>query len=81
MKTTQLLASQINYNTEDIQQIAQAVAKLVKESIRQKQNESQEAQTMAEFKLAFREALRQVGAEAVGIFLSELQQTPESEMD
>ena len=35
---------------------------------------------MAEFELAFREALRQIGAEAIGIFLSELQQTPESEI-
>ena len=69
----------MNYNTEDIQQIAQAVAKLVQESIRQRQ--SQEDETMAEFEFGFREALRQIGAQALGIFLSELQPTPESEMD
>jgi hypothetical protein len=70
----------MNYNTDDIQRIAQEVAKLVQEGIRQKETESQELQTMAEFELAFREALRQIGAEAIGIFLSGLQQTPESEI-
>lgn len=35
---------------------------------------------MAEFEFVFREALRQIGAEALGIFLSKLQQTPESEI-
>ena len=70
----------MNYNTEDIQQIAQEVAKLVQEGLLQKQAESQEAQTMAEFELAFREALRKIGAEALGIFLSGLQKTPESEI-
>jgi hypothetical protein len=70
----------MNYNTDDIRYIAQAVAKLVQEGIRQEQTESKEAQTMAEFELAFREALRQIGAEALGIFLSSLQQTPESEI-
>lgn len=70
----------MNYNTEDIRRIAQEVAKVVQEGIRPKGSESQEPQTMAEFELAFREALRQVGAEALGVFLSGLQQTPESEI-
>jgi hypothetical protein len=70
----------MNYNTEDIQQIAQEVAKLVQESLRQKRTASQGPETMAEFELAFREALRQIGAEGLGIFLSELQTTPESEI-
>jgi hypothetical protein len=70
----------MNYNTEDIRRIAQDVAKLVEEGRHQKESESQEPQTMAEFELAFREALRQIGAEALGIFLSGLQQTPGSEI-
>ena len=70
----------MNYNTDDIHSIAQAVTKLVQEGIRQEQTERQESQTMAEFELAFREGLRQIGAEALGIFLSSLQQTPESEI-
>lgn len=55
----------MNYNMEDIQCIAQEVAKLVQASMRQAQTESKEAQTMAEFEIAFREALRQIGAEAL----------------
>ena len=39
----------MNYNTDDIRQIAEAVANLVQETIRQRQSESQAAQTMAEF--------------------------------
>ena len=70
----------MNYNLEDIQQIAAAVAKLVQAGISQKQIENQERQTMAGFELAFREAVRQIGGAALGIFLSELQQTPESEI-
>ena len=70
----------MNYNMEDIQRLAQEVAKLVQAGMRQEQTASKEVQTMAEFEFAFREALRQIGAEALGIFLSELQQTPESEM-
>ena len=70
----------MNYNTEDIRRIAEEIANLVQENIRQKQSESQELQTMAMFELAFRETLRQIGAEALGIFLSGLQATPESEI-
>jgi hypothetical protein len=70
----------MNYNTEDIQRIAAEVAKLVQESICQKQSEGQEKQTMAEHELAFREVLRQIGAEALGLFLSDLQPTPDSEI-
>jgi hypothetical protein len=70
----------MNYNMEDIQRIAQEVVKLVQEGLRQKQSESQEVRTMAEFELGFREALRQIGVEALGIFLSRLQQSPESEI-
>ena len=70
----------MNYNTEDIQRIAEAVAKMVQEGIGQKESEGEEEQTMAEYELAFREALRQIGARALGIFLSKLQATPESEI-
>lgn len=70
----------MNYNMEDIQRIAEEVAKLVHEGIRQKQAETEKPQTMAEFELAFREMMRQIGAEALGIFLSKLQATPESEI-
>lgn len=70
----------MNYNTEEIRRIAEEVAKLVQGSMRQTQSESQEVETMAEFELAFREALRQIGGAALGIFLSALQATPAREL-
>lgn len=70
----------MHYNTEDIRRIGDEIAKLVQEGICQKQSEGQEVQTMAEFELAFRETMRQIGAEALGIFLSGLQATPDSEI-
>ncbi len=70
----------MDYNTEDIQRIAEEVAKLVQAGIHQKETESQEPQTMAEFELAFRETLRQIGAQALGIFLSDQQTIAESEI-
>ncbi len=53
---------------------------LGEDDIHQQQTESQTAQTMLDFELAFREGLRQIGAAALGIFLSDLEQTPESEI-
>ena len=70
----------MNYNTEEIKRIAEEVAKLVQESIGQKRREGQETQTMADFELAFREVVRQIGATALGLFLSDLQETPAREM-
>jgi len=70
----------MNYNMEEMHQIAADVVKLVQESIRQKETETQEPPTMAEFELAFRETLRRIGVEALGMFLSDLQPTPESEI-
>jgi hypothetical protein len=70
----------MNYNTKDIRRIAEEVAKLVEESMCQEETENQEPQTMAAFELAFREALRRIGAQALGSFLSDLQQRPASEM-
>jgi hypothetical protein len=70
----------MNYNMKEIQRIAQEVAELVAAGIRQEQTGNKGSQTMAEFEFGFREALRQIGAEALGMFLSGLQQTPESEI-
>ena len=70
----------MNYNPEEINRIAEEVAKLVQASIGQKRSESQETQTLADFELAFREVVRQIGATALGLFLSDLQPTPEREI-
>ena len=54
----------MNYHTEDMQRIAQEVAKRVQEGKREKPTESQEPQPLAEFEVAFREGLRQIGTAA-----------------
>jgi hypothetical protein len=64
----------MNYNTEEIKGIAQQLAKLVEERL------EQEEQTEAGIELVFREALRQIGAEALGLFLSGQQKTSENEI-
>lgn len=67
----------MNYNMEEVKRIAEQVTKLMAESIRQTEREPE---TVADFELAFREVLRQIGQEALGLFLSELQPAPESEI-
>jgi hypothetical protein len=70
----------MNYNTEEVKRIAEQVAELVVESIRQTEKEQEVPETVAEFELAFREVLRQIGREALGLFLSGLQEVPEKEI-
>ena len=69
----------MKYNTEQINSIAKSVVKLVKENM--KQNEKARQPTMAEFETEFREALRQIGVEALGLYLSGLQTTPEQTIE
>jgi hypothetical protein len=64
----------MNYNTEEIKGIAHQLAKLVEERL------EQEEQTEAGIELVFREALRQIGAEALGLFLSGQQKMPEDKI-
>jgi hypothetical protein len=70
----------MNYNTEEVERIAEAVAQLVQEGMRRAERAGQEAQTLADFETGFREVLQQVGAQALGMFLSGLQRTPEGEI-
>lgn len=70
----------MNYNMEEVKRIAEQVTKLVAESIRQTEREPEVPETVAEFELAFREVLRQIGREALGLFLSGLQEMPENEI-
>lgn len=70
----------MNYNTEEVKRIAEQVSQLVAESIRQTEREPGVPETVAEFELGFREVLRQIGREALGLFLSGLQGMPENEI-
>ena len=66
----------MEYNTENINELAQSVAKLVGESLKTKTGNEQKQ--IAEIERAFREVLRQIGVKALGFYLSSLQTTPES---
>jgi hypothetical protein len=70
----------MNYNMEEVKRIAEQVTELVAESLRQTEREPEVPETVAEFELAFREVLRQIGREALGLFLSGLQESPENEI-
>ena len=66
----------MKYTTEQINGIAKSVVKLVEENMKEKEKAAQP--TIADFEAEFREAMRQIGAEALGLFLSGLQTTPEN---
>jgi hypothetical protein len=68
----------MEYNTEKINEIAQSVANLIKETLQQKK-ESRPA-GIAEIEKEFREVFRQIGAKALGMYLSGLQRSPEREI-
>jgi hypothetical protein len=68
----------MEYNTEKINEIAKYLVEFVGESL--KQREKADQPTIADFEKEFRSALRQIGVKALGLFLSGLQKTPESEI-
>jgi hypothetical protein len=68
----------MEYNTEKINAIAEQLVKLIGESLEQREKASQT--TIADFEKEFRDVLRQIGARALGLYLSGLQTTPESEI-
>lgn len=70
----------MNYNTETIAEVAQKLAEMIKAEVLEKGKEEESAQTIAEIENGMREALRQIGNQAVGIVLSSLQKTPISEI-
>lgn len=71
----------MEYNTETVKGIAEQFAKMIKEAVREQQKTGAERTTIAEIETGMREGLRQIGLQAVGILLSSLQLTPESEID
>ena len=68
----------MEYNTEEINEIAEQLVKLVGKSLKQREKAGQP--TIADFEKEFRDALRQIGVSALGLYLSGLQTTPESEI-
>jgi hypothetical protein len=70
----------MNYNTEGINQLAQQLAELLKSAVMTQQESGEGIPRIAEIETEMREALRQVGNQALGLFLSSMQATPEKEI-
>jgi hypothetical protein len=71
----------MNYNTESINLLAQQLAMLVKNAVQEQQKAGAGSPLIAEIETSLREALRQIGMQALGLFLRAMQATPESERD
>ena len=67
----------MNYNTETINRVAQELVEICKTMI---EEQGQEQVTIAGIENGMREILRELGNQMLGMFLSSLQATPESEI-
>lgn len=70
----------MNYNIEMINGLAQQLAEILKRAVREQQKAGAGLPLIAEIENSMREALRQIGQQALGLFLSGMQATPESEI-
>ena len=70
----------MNYNTETINQMARQMAEMFKSAITIQQERDGSSPTITQIETDMREALRQVGSQALGLFLSSMQTTPEKEI-
>ena len=70
----------MNYNTEAINQIAQQLAEMFKSAVIAKQASDGSTPTIAQIEAEMREVLRQIGNQALGLFLSSMQTRPEKEI-
>jgi hypothetical protein len=70
----------MNDNTETINTVAQQLAEMFKAVVIEQQQVGQDMPTIAQIETGMREALRQIGSQAVSLFLSSMQATPASEI-
>lgn len=70
----------MDYNTEVINRAATQIAEMFKSKVMNEQQEGREPVTIVQIEMAMREALRQIGLQALGQFLSAMQTTPASEI-
>jgi hypothetical protein len=70
----------MNYNTEVMNSVAQQIVELIKEAVVEQQKSGQGTPLIAQIEAGLRETLRQIGLQALGMFLSSMQTTPSSEM-
>lgn len=71
----------MNYNIETINSLAQQFAEMIKVAVREQQKASESTPLIMQIESGMREALRQIGQQALGMFLSSCQATPASEID
>lgn len=69
----------MNYNMETINSLAQQFAEMIKMAVMEQQRDGEGIPLIAQIEHGMREALRQIGMQALGLFLSSMQATPASE--
>jgi len=70
----------MEYNTEMVNSLAQQFADMFKAAVVEQQKTGQGTPVIAQIEVAMREALRQIGLQGLGLFLSAMQTTPDSEI-
>lgn len=70
----------MNYNTEKVKQVAEAMAEMFKSAVNEQNQSNGSRPTIAEIELGMRQAMREIGGQALGILLSSLQSTPPLEI-
>lgn len=71
----------MNYNIEKIHGLAQQMADVFTEAVKEQQKAGAGTPLIGEIENSMREMLRQIGMQALGMFLSGMQATPEDEID
>lgn len=66
----------MNYNTEQVKQIAEAMAEMFKTAVIEEKQSRGSSPNIAEIETGMRQALREIGEQALGLLLSSLQSTP-----
>jgi hypothetical protein len=70
----------MNYNTESINGIAKQMAELIKKAVLEQEAAGEGTPVIAQIETGMREALREIGMQALGLFLGSMQETPDSEI-
>jgi hypothetical protein len=71
----------MKYSTEMMKKIAQQIGEMIKTAIMEQTETEEGRPTIAQIEREMRESLRQIGQESLGMVLSSLQKTPESEIE
>src|SRR3970040_1347116 len=71
----------MNYNMETINSLAQQLDKMFRMAVMEQQKAGEGTTLIAQIENEMREALRRIGQQALGMFLSSMQATPASEIE